>query len=119
MEKIQRQLDIQAVAWAMLVVFSQVYSVNCRQKVEQKNLGKKQFLPRWNNVKVGAKGSIVGENIYAIKKKSSMLYRDKKKHALKASQKPERVYSLQLEGYKTINILFKKRVLGTPTQERN
>lgn len=86
------------------------------QNSEQKNLKNLNFGPKRTMCKVGDKGDVVAEEIglwqCIDEMKSSTLYRDKKKNALRAKLSA-RLYPLQPQVYKNVNFHL-RRVTDVP-----
>jgi hypothetical protein len=84
------------------------------KKAERKDLENVQCGQKRSACKVGAKESVVAEEIKAIKKKSTTLHQDNRKDALRASQELVRSHPYQTQGYKCFNsferLFLEKRV---------
>lgn len=73
---------------------------------EWENVKKLNFIPERSICKAGAKGNVAVE--VNIKKETSALYRNKKKDALRASQRPARIYLLLVYRVVKIQRFFEK-----------
>lgn len=97
-EEISKYPNIKAVTYTLLAAFSQAYSENQGQKVEQKYLKEFYFGSEEITSKVEANGGVTTKEISIIKKKSNTLYRGKKKDALKAFQESIRHHLWRTRG---------------------